>query len=58
MTVKIIESGAEVSFSESYACRLIEQGKAVPAPEKKKKTQKNLIKRTRKSMRQMRMALE
>lgn len=40
MTVKIIESGAEVSFSESYACRLIEQGKAVPAPEKKKKTQK------------------
>lgn len=35
MKVVLLETGAVETFNDSYGLRLIEQGKAVPAPEKK-----------------------
>ena len=40
MTVTILENGVTGVFNASYACRLIEQGRAVPVPEKKKNTRR------------------
>lgn len=40
MKVKILETGAVEDYNDSYACRLIEQGKAVPAPAPEKAEKK------------------
>ena len=40
MKVKIIKTGETQEYNDAYAARLIEQGKAVPAPAAEKSAKK------------------